>query len=312
MFQRRYKGADVEKPGMDADNSRGGENLSPRLRAAALGARIREQLAEMRAREVPKLEQLCVRLQTEISSWDNRPLAQSLRALYSNGRDLHFAQLRAGWLKRALGRHVAGFHRFSAVADRIATTAAGMVSQVASMSAAFAAHDQGVRRTFDELGTACKELGVQVDRAVTFLQQMCDDINRERVEGSVDRELATLAEAAQLYTQDLKRLQGIDAMVCDLDIRGKGILERRAALLEHLRTDMAGVARTWLDQVARLGAAAGTGRRRVPGVGEAIATHEDAMKRLEAALDACEALRGEEQFMEQQLEQLREALGGRH
>jgi len=65
----------------------------------------------------------------------------------------------------------------------------------------------------------------------------------------------------------------------------------------------------WNSRVGETAASVRAGHTSLPGLPGAVEAHDDAMKRLEAALDACGALQGEEHFMAQQLEGLRETLG---
>ena len=154
----------------------------------------------------------------------------------------------------------------------------------------------------------CKELGTEVEQGVTSLQQMCEDINQQRSRGAEDRELATLAEAAQAYTQEFKHLQAISSMVRDIVVRGHAILDRRAALLEQARFDIESFDKHWSTRVGDVAAAVRAGQTSLPGLARAIEAHDDATKKMEAALDACGALQGEEAFMAEQLGALREAL----
>jgi hypothetical protein len=100
-------------------------------------------------------------------------------------------------------------------------------------------------------------------------------------------------------------------MVCDLDLRGIGILDRRRVLLEQLRSDLETNDKPWAETVGAIGRAVRAGQTRFTGFAAAVQAHDAAMKRLEATLDACGALHGEEHLMSQQLEQLRTTLAGR-
>ncbi|MEJ6021718.1 hypothetical protein [Ramlibacter sp. PS4R-6] len=291
--------------GIDSEGGGGPEGRQP---APVLAAWIRELLGDVQSTQVRKLEQLRARLEGQIFSWDNSELARSLQALYSGGRELHFAELRTGWLQRMLGRHKPAFQRFAAAVDRMDGSVGGAKAQALALAASFKDHNQAARRVFVELDLECKELAAELDQGVTWLQQMCEDINGQRKGGAADRQLATLAEQAQAYTQDFKRLQSISALVRDIGVRGQAILDRRSALLEQVRAEMEFFEKQWSVKVGDLAAAVRAGHTGLPGIPKAIEAHDEAMKRLEAALDACGALQGEEQFMDEQLESLGETL----
>ena len=281
---------------------------APREDAPVLSAQIRRLLSDVQAQQVRKLDQLCDRLETEIFAWDNGSVAQGLQALYSGGRELHFAELRPGWLQRMMGRHRPAFQRFAAAVDRMEKGASSIKQDAAALAADFKDHNQAARRVFVEFDLECKELTEELDQGVTWLQQMCEDINQQRVQGSTDRQLAALAEAAQGYTQAFKHLQTISAAVRDIGVRGQAILDRRVALLEQVRADMEAFEKQWSLRVGDVATAIRAGHTSLPGIPKAIEAHDAAMKHLEAALDACGALQGEEAFMDEQLTALRATL----
>jgi hypothetical protein len=297
----------VKTPETGGDRSGGEAGAATPGIAFVLSADLRERLADLQSM-LGNLEDIRGRLEREMFSWDNAPLANALRMLHAGARELRFADLRTSWLHRALGRHVAPFERFASAVDRLSATAAALRMHALGMSAVFNDHNQAARRIFVELDEACSDITAEVDRCVAALEQMCDDINRQRVEGSADHRLATLAEAAQSYTQELKRLQGICSMVRDIDVRGLGILERRGALVEQAKAHTETLADEWIERVGEVAGDARAARSRMPGLPAAIETHDSAMKRLEAVLDACGALQGEEHLLAQQLEHMRTAL----
>lgn len=297
--------------GVGEGSERGPTDPVSQRSAAALGAQVRAQLSAMQRTQVSAIERSRDHLEREIFSWDNAPLAQALQALHSAGRDLHLSQLRTSWLQRVLRGHPAHFQRFAGASARVGAAAAAVQAQVADMHGRFMAHERGARRLIDELDTACRALGGELDRGVTLLQEMCNEIEARRKGGSPDPQLSVLAEQAQLYTEDFRHLQSIDAMVCEIDLRARGILGRRAALLHQLQSEMASSLREWIEQVGELSGEVRAGKLRVPALGKTIEAHDEAMKHIEHALDASGALRGEEDLMRQQLEQLRATLAGR-
>jgi hypothetical protein len=296
---------------MQGMNTEGEGGSAPGESASVLSGWIRELLADVQHTQVRKIEQLRARLASEIFEWDNTQLAQALQALYSGGRELHFAELRTSWLVRAMGRHKAAFQRFAAAVDRMDAGAAAVKQHAQALAGSLKDHQQAARRVLMELEVECKELGTEVDHGVNWLQPMCDDINRQRSEGARDPGLATLAEAAQSYTQAFKHLQSLGAMVRDIGVRGQAILDRRGALLGQVRADMDAFDKQWNARVGDVAAAVRAGHTNLRGIPAAIEAHDDAMKRLEAELDACGALQGEEHLMAQQLEALREALAAK-
>ena len=292
-------------------NDKGGEGPQSRQPAPVVSAWIRELLAEVQGSQVRKLEQLRELLQGEIFSWNNTPLAEVLQMLYSGGRELHFAELRPGWLQRALGRHRVAYQHFAAAVDRMEKTVAGATGHALSLAGTFKDHNQAARRVLVELELECKDLTAEMEQGVTWLQQMCEDINQQRGKMVPDGRLATLAENAQSYTQEFKRLQAISTMVRDVGVRGQAILDRRTALLEQVRLALDFFEKQWSLRVGEIATAVRAGHSSLPGIPPAIEAHDDAMKRLEAALDACGALQGEEHFMSEQLALLGETLAGR-
>jgi hypothetical protein len=238
-------------------------------------------------------------------------LAQALRLLYSSARQLHFAQLRPSWWQRLLRRHCAMFQNFCATADRATTAAAAVRQEAQSLEAPFGDHNREARRVLAEFVRAADELGKEVDNGVGLLQPMCEDINRQRKRGGGDRPLAALAEAAQSYTQSFKRLEQVGSMAHDIGVRAHTILERRGALLAQVRADMEAFHTRWARHIGELCDAVRARATRLHVTGNAVEAHEDAMKRLEAALDACGALHGEEHFLTKQLEVLRTTLAER-
>lgn len=292
---------------MDERQSTGTQEPPP---SAALSGWIRELLAGVDAGHLRKLGELRESLESEIFALDAGPLAQALQALHSAARDIHLAGLRKSWLHRVLGRHRAAYRRFAAAVDRMDAAAAVASGRASSLAATFKAHNQSVRRIFVSFDIEAAELVSDVDRGVTWLQAMCDDINRQRESASRDRGLATLAETAQSYTMTFKRLQAIESMVRELSVRGHAILDRRAALLEQVRSDMDHFDRQWNARVGEVAAQVRAGQAHLPGIGQALEAHDEAMKRLDAALDASGALQREELFMAEQLDSLRLALPG--
>lgn len=296
---------------MQGNHHEGDGGPGPRQAPAVLAAWVRQLLAQVRATQLRRIEELRAQLEAEIFAWDNTPLAQALHALYAGGRELHFAQLRTGWLRRALGRHRAAFARFTAAADRAGACAAAVSRQAGAVADASRPHNAEARRVLVELDLECRELGSEMEQGVTWLQEMCEGINEQRSRGGAGRDLPALAEAAQSYTQEFKRLQSVSCMLRDIGVRGQDVLARRAALLDQVRADMEAFEEHWNTRVGDVAAAARAGHAAMPGIGKAAEAHDAAMRRVEAALDACGALQGEEHLLAQQLDALRQSLPGR-
>lgn len=279
--------------------------------APVLAEWIRDLLASVHATRVRNLHELSTRIEDEVLSWDDMRMAQALQALYSGGRQLHFALLRPAWWQRLLARHRAAFRRFAAAADHMDEAAAAVKQEAESLDALFGEHNRRAARLFLEFESESRELALQVEQGVGWLQPMCEDINRQRAKGGSDRRLGALAEAAQSYTQTFKRLEHVSSMAHDIRVRGAAILGRRGALLAQVGADMDSFHMRWTRHVGDLADAVRRMVTPLPGIGKAIEAHDDAMKRLEAALDACGALQGEEHFLARQLEALRETLAER-
>lgn len=281
---------------------------APHEGATVLSGWIREMLDELDTRQLRRIAQLQDRLNSEIFLCDSGPLAQTLQAVYVAGREIHFPELRTGLLQRVLGRHRAAFHHFAEAVDRVEAGIARLKEHMAEVAVPFKEHSAVSRRVFMELDVECKEVATEVDRGLTWLQQMCEDINQHRNAGSGDRKLAAMAEAAQTYTLKFKQLQSVGSMVRDIGVRGQAILERRTALLAQVRAETEAFDRQWSLHVGDVATAVRAGHTNLPGIPQAMQAHEDAMKRLDAALDACGALQGEEQFLAEQLQALRATL----
>jgi hypothetical protein len=276
--------------------------------AAVLAARIQRQLDELYEARAPRLAQGCVRLQSGVFGWDTTAVVQTVSALHSAGRQLHFLPLRQSWIARLLGRHRAAHARFIATCERIIACAGPAKAQVLALAGGEQDHTAAARQALLEFDLEQQRLNAAIDQGVTWLQDMCTQLAGARGRGSDDRELESLAEAAQRFTQEFKRLQSMGAMAQDIAMRGNTVLQRRAALLAQLRLGMERMDNGWVDRVGDLVKQLKAGRSATRAIPKAIEAHDEMMKRLAAAIDACGALQHEEHLLARHLGLLHEKL----
>lgn len=276
-----------------------------------LAAWIRELLGDVDRAQVRRLAQLRAQFQSDAFEWDSAVLAQGVSTLHSAGRELHFAPLRPGWLDRATGRYRDAYARFIAAHDRMVACAVRLKKELADLAGGLKAHTANARRVLVELEMEWNALQAEVDQGVNWLQDMCMQLGDQRAAGGDDRRLAALAENAQAFTQEFKRMQSVASVAREIGVRGHALLERRAALLEHVKRDADAFEKGWMRALGLLVAELKAGRTSPPSVSQAIEAHDEAMKRLAAASDACSALHHEEHLMAEHLGMLREVLDAR-
>jgi hypothetical protein len=277
--------------------------------AYVLCAWIKDLLREIRAERLARLQQLRVRLHGATFDWDNAQLARAVLDMHAAGRDLHFLPLRQGLIARLLGRHRAAQARFMALHQRIADCASQVKAQREELVAAGdRERAAAARRVLLEIDMERQALHTGIEQAVTWLQDMCMQLADARASGEGDQELESLAEAAQLFTQELKRLEGIVSTAQDIRLRGNTVFDRRVALLEQVCGDLESFGKHWSPRVALLVADLQAGGNGFAAIPKAIEAHDDLMKRLSATVDACGALQGEENLMAQHLGMLDEEL----
>lgn len=269
-----------------------------------LAARIRRRLDGLRDVRVARLAQLCARLQSEAFEWDHTPLAQAVSALHSAGRQLHFLPLRQGWVARLLGRHRAPYARFIAASERIAACAAPAKAQLLALTGADQHHTAPAREALVELDAEYRRLDGEIDQGVTWLQDMCTQLAGARERGSTDQDLESLAEAAQRFTQEFRWLESVNAMARDLTVRGRAVLRRRMALVAQVRLEIERFDTVWTERVGGIVQQLGAGRNVAAAVSPALEAHDEMMRHLATAIDACGALQHEEHLLAQQLDLL--------
>jgi hypothetical protein len=285
---------------------------APRKPAGVLAAQIRGLLAEMLHVRIVRLQRLRARLQGHAFEWDDAPLMAAVSALHSAARELRFAPLRHGWMARLLGRHRPADARFLAAYEHVAACALQLKAHMLALASMGRESLTATRGALQQLGADLEQFDARIEEGVTWLQEMCTQLADARTQGSDDPQLATLAEAAQLFTQEFKWLQSASTMGQDVALRGNTVLQRRTALLAQLRIDMHMLDETWTPRLARVAAELTAGRNAVRLFPAAIEAHEELMKRLSAALDACGALRHQEPLLAQQLALWQQGLDGRH
>lgn len=271
---------------------------------------IQDLLREMRQAHIAQLEQARQRLQSTAFDWDDAQLAAAVTALHSSGRELHFMALRHGWFARLLGRHRAAHARFVAACTRIAACASELRAQAKALSGSSQEAMHAARRALLEIGLEVERFSAAIDQGVTWLQDMCTQLADARGQGSEDPQLASLAEAAQLFTQEFKRLQAVSSMANDLCVRGSTVLQRRAVLLAQVQADMERFDKVWTPRLGPLLADLKAGLSPAGAIPKAAEAHEELMKRLAASADACGALQHEEHLLAQELALWREELKG--
>ena len=278
--------------------------------AQQLAGRIQELLHEMRHARIAQLQQICTSLQACTSKWSDAPLAAALSALHSAGRELHFLPLRQGWVARLLGRHRAAYPRFAAAFGHMAANALRVKTHVHVLASTGEESISTMRRTLQELGPALDDFDKLIVHGVTWLQDMCTQLADARARGSEDPALASLAEAAQRFTQEFKHLQAVGTTAADVLMRGNTVQQRRTALLAQVESDMRFLDETWMPRLSRLVADLKAQRNPGPVIPKAIEVHDELMKRLSAAVDACDALRQQHPLLAQQLAGWQEDLDG--
>jgi hypothetical protein len=278
-----------------------------------LGAWMRDQLHELFGSHARRLAELRAEMQSLAFEWDAGLIAQGVTSLRSAGRELRFDNLRYGWLAKRFGKHKAPHSRFAAAYDRMVDAAQRLKREAEELGGALLKnHVASVKRALLEFDIESQALQSEVERGVTWLQDMCVQINEQRQQGSTDPELASLAEAAQACTQDYKRLEAAASIVRDMKLRMQGVLDRRGALVEALRADSDKFSRDWSPAVGRIASGVDAGRTSFPGIAEAVEAHDAMMRRLETVTEACAALQHEEHLMAQHLDMLRRELEARH
>lgn len=269
---------------------------------------IRRRLDELRGARLARLAQLCARLQSEAFEWDHAPLTQALSVLQAAGRQLHFLPLRQGWIARLLGRHRAPYARFIAASDRIVACAGPARAQMLALTGADQHHTAPARQALVELDAECQRLDSEIDQGVTWLQEMCAQLAGARERGNADHQLESLAESAQRFTREFRWLESVSTMARDLAVRGHNVLRRRMALAAQVRVEIERFDTAWTDRVGGMVDQLRAGRSVAPAIPGAIAVHDEMMKRLAAARDACGALQHEEHLLAQQLDRLQREL----
>jgi hypothetical protein len=268
-----------------------------------LAAWIQELLGDVHDTHVPRLAQLAAQLQSGAFEWDSAALAQALTTLHSAGRELQVRHLRQGWLARLLGRHRAPAARFAAAYERIVACAARLKMEAAELAGGLKPHLAGARRVLVELEMECKALQQEVDRGVTWLQELVTQMAHLRADDHP--QLPALADAAQQATAQFKWLQSLATVAREIGVRGNHLLARRTALVEQVRADSEAFDKGWVAAARPAAEAVKEHRHPAPLLADAAAAHESLMKRLETATDACAALQDEEHLMAQQLGLLR-------
>ncbi|HEY8050778.1 MAG TPA: hypothetical protein VIE63_16530, partial [Ramlibacter sp.] len=256
--------------GIHDENDTGGTRQPPHV----LAAWIRDQVADLNDGQVRRLAELQVQLQVSAFDWDAPVLSQSVASLRAAGRELRLDDLRHGWLARQLGKHKPAYERFAAAHERIMECAQSLKSESAQLATAYKPHAAALKRILLELQLDCKMLQTEVERGVTWLQDMCLQINAQRQEGGARAQLAPLAQAAQAYTQEFKRLEAIAGIARDLGVRMQGLLDRRAALLDMVKRDSEKFDNSWARVVGKIAAGVEAGRESIPGTGPAAEEHD--------------------------------------
>jgi hypothetical protein len=288
----------------DDKNDPGG--AAPPPDADELAARIRDLLHEIGHVRIAQLHELRARLQASASEWDDAAFAAAVFSLHSAWRELRFMPLRQGWIAHLLGRHRAAQARFIAAFEHIVACASRVKTHIETLADTSPDSLATMRSVLLAIGDALEQFDAAIDRGVTWLQDMCTQLADAPTAGGDGIQLARLAmlaQAAQLFTQEFKRLQSASEMAQDVALRGNTVLMRRTALLAQVRSDIRMLDETWMPRLAPVVAALGAGRNAAPAIPKAIEAHEELMKRLSAAVDACGALRHQEPLLARELEQ---------
>ena len=276
-----------------------------------LGAWVQEQLAELARGPVRRLADLQARLRATAHEWDPGGLDHALSALVAAAPELRFDELGVGWFGRRFGRHKPVYARFVAAYEDIVALALELRKQQSQLIALHKEQASASRRLLVELGGESDNLQAGLEQGVTWLQDMWTQISRQREDGYADTALADLAEAAQAFTHEFKRMQAIAGVARDLAVRMQGLLDRRAALCDLARRDLEKIDGPWTRAVGGVAAQMKSGRPPITGVEGAREEHMQLMRRLDVTLDSCSALQHEQQVVAQHLELLRRELEAR-
>jgi len=291
--------------GIYSENGTPGSSQPPHV----LAAWMRDQLRELLDTHAGRLAELRVEMQEIAFEFDAALLAQAVSSLRSTGRELRFDHLRHGWIARRMGKHKAPHTRFAAAYDRMVDAAQRLKGEADELAGSVLKdHTWRAKRALLELDMESRALQSEVERGVTWLQDMCRQINEARQKGGADPQLGSLAEAAVAFTQEYKRLEAACSLVSDMKLRMQGLLDRRAALVELVHADMAKFEKNWSRDVGRIASDIAAGRTSFPGIGDALETHDEMLRRLETVTEACSALQHEEHLMAQHLDMLRREL----
>jgi hypothetical protein len=255
-----------------------------------------------------QLADLQGRLRAMAHDWDAGALEHALTALATAAPALRFGELRVGWFARRFGRHKPVFARFAAAHERILALAEELRAQQSRLLALHKDQVAGSQRVLDELAAGSDGLQAGLLQGVTWLQEMWTQISRRREEGGADSALADLAEAAQAYTHEFKRMQAIAGIARDLGVRMQGLLDRRAALCDLARRDLEKIDGPWARALGRVLSEMKSGRAPVTAISGAIEEHMQLLRRLDVTLDSCSALQQEQHVIAQHLELLRREL----
>jgi hypothetical protein len=283
-------------------------NAAGRQPPEVLAAWIQEQLADLQDTQVRRLAQLRSQLQSETFEWDSVALGQAVTTLNSSCREIHFEDLRLGWFARKMGKHKAPYARFVAAYERMVACAVRMKTVAAKLVVDHKTHSASAKRVLLELGIERKGLQEEVDQGVTWLQDMCVQLNALGEQGSTDPQLPRLAGAAQAFTQSFKALQSAASIAEELGVRGQSLLDRRAALLEQVRADSEFFEKSWVRAIGKVAGDVKAGRTSFPGIGDAVEAHDELVRRLGITSESCAALQHEEHLMAQHLDMLRKEL----
>ena len=293
--------------GSREENEAQAESQPPQV----LGAWVHQQLTELEQVPVRQLADLQGRLRATAHDWDAGALEYALTALATAASELRFDELRVGWFARQVGRHKPVYARFAAAHERAVAQAGELRAQQGRLLALHKDQAAASRRVLVELGAGADALQAGLEQGVTWLQEMWTQISRQREEGGADTALADLAEAAQAFTHEFKRMQGIAGIAGDLGVRMQGLLDRRAALCDLARRDLEKIEGPWARAMAAALAEMKAGRASVGGVAAAVEEHMQLLRRLDVTLDSCSALQQEQHVVAQHLELLRRELEAR-
>ena len=273
-----------------------------------LGAWVQEQLAQMERVPVRNLAGLQGPLRAAAYEWDAGALEQALTALATVAAELRFDELRVGWFARGFGRHKPVYARFAAAHERIVSAARELRAQQSRLLALHKDLAPASRRLLVELAGGAEALESGVEQGVTWLQHMWTQITQRREEGGADTALADLAEAAQAFTHEFKRMQGIAGIAGDLGVRMHGLLDRRAALCDLCRRDLEKIDGPWSRALDIALGEMKAGRVSDGAITSALEEHMQLLRRLDVTLDSCSALQQEQHVVAQHLELLRREL----